>query len=188
MSFDEQLKRSNEFEVAYANLLTKQGYFVLPAYDYSGRAKDKAPRLMGNGEYLVTPDLQVFCGGHGDWRELKLKTNAAFNRKYQHDVTGIEYRLWKQYRRVKIVTGLPVYLTFAHEKENVVCEAEIEQLEKYFSHAHDNWKNKHYPSLKGLYTDKPSAGTMIYFKFNALPRLPITITELHRYYVPERKS
>ena len=78
--FDMQRGRSKGIEEAVARWCMRRGGKVLPVYDYSGLADDKAPKLQALPASLsrVLPDLLVFRGRHRFWVEIKLKTRAIW--------------------------------------------------------------------------------------------------------------
>lgn len=81
-SFQIQRERSKAYEIAVSRWLQAQRrYFVLPSYDYSGLADNKAPRLVRNTEWLVLPDLLGWNEQIGAWFEVKLKERADLYRK-----------------------------------------------------------------------------------------------------------
>lgn len=128
-SFQIQRERSKAYEIAVSRWLQAQRrYFVLPSYDYSGLADNKAPRPVRNTEWLVLPDLLGWNEQIGAWFEVKLKERADLYRKTNTLVTGIATRHLVDYRRVKQLTHMDVWLVFIHENERVVKVSEIDNL------------------------------------------------------------
>ena len=127
--FQAQRERSKLYEIAFSDWLQRvRGYYVLPTYDYSGLANNKAPRLMCLDSGLVIPDLLAAGNGVFQWFEIKLKEKADLHRKSGNLVTGLPYRHWLDYQRVKQVTGSLVWIVFIHETENVICAGEIDNM------------------------------------------------------------
>ena len=95
---------------------------VLPAYDYSGLAEDKPPRLMAipSTDSLVLPDLLSARDGASLWVEVKYKWEATFTHITGRMETGINLRLWNHYLQVEKVTGCRVWVLFAHEWEGEI--------------------------------------------------------------------
>lgn len=126
-SFDEAVAKARVIERAVAQWLMAHGARILPVYDYSGLGENKAPRLeaFSASDSLVTPDLLVARSGRMQWCEVKWKERAFEFMKTNEYETGIDLRLWKQYQRVKTVTGCRVFLVFAHKQENIVTCDEI---------------------------------------------------------------
>lgn len=118
----------------------ERGFYTLPTYDYNGVKEDKAPRLMSKTNHLVIPDLLAFGDAGARWCEVKFKTHADWNYKYQRLVTGIPLHHWKHYQTVRRVTGIPVFLCFIHDKENQVFVDSIEALTNKISHQYDGGK------------------------------------------------
>lgn len=119
-SFEERIAQGREIEKAVAAWLMARGTKILPVYDYSGLADGKAPKFTAAkiSESLVVPDLLGAKSGHCIWFEVKYKHHADFTRKTQQFETGISYRLWMHYQQVEQESGIPVWLLFAHYKEN----------------------------------------------------------------------
>lgn len=165
-NFRDQRERSKVYEIAMSGWLqSEQGYYILPSYDYSGLANDKAPRLVCGKEWLVLPDLQAYHWQHKPkWFEVKVKEQAIVYRKTGDLETGIATRHLRDYRRVKALTKTDVWLTFVHEKEGVVRRQEIDDLP--FTHVYDG--------------DLMDKGGTTFFDFNRLPLL-MTLAELNKF-------
>ncbi len=129
-NFDEQLAFGREIEKAVGAWLMSKGLRILPVYDYSGLQENKAPRFTAavQSESLVLPDLLGARDSSCRWYEVKYKHHADFTRKTQRLETGISLRLWKQYQQVEKVSGIPVWLLFAHRKEDEVRGEMIARL------------------------------------------------------------
>jgi hypothetical protein len=128
VTFAEKLERSRIYEVAFASWLQSRGWYTLAAYDYSGKADDKAPRLMCGNTGLVTPDIFAVQLDKRAWFEVKLKSNADLYRKTNTLVTGLPLRHWQHYHDVKALTDMPVWIVFIHEAEETVVTAEIDDI------------------------------------------------------------
>ncbi len=151
--FKQQRARGLVYEIAFSKWLqAKRNWYVLPTYDFNGFAQDKAPRLVSGGQKLVVPDILAFRQGKGAWFEIKLKERADLYRATNTRETGLPYRHYKDYTRIAQLTGLPVWVIFIHEKEQVVKTGEIAKLP--ISHVYDG--------------DKMDRGGTIFFKFDAL--------------------
>lgn len=128
-NFEFQRARSRAYEAAMTSFLQGRGYYTLATYDYSGKADDKAPRLLAVNRGLVVPDVLAFHGEKaGAWFEVKLKRRAVVYHKTNTLETGFATRLLNAYREVKGLTGLNVWLVFIHEREDVVKTCEIGRL------------------------------------------------------------
>lgn len=125
--FRRKRKRGEIMERRTARWLGQRDASVLPVYDFSGLADDKPPRLIGK-RLLVMPDLLVCKDGRSYWLEVKLKVSATLHRKSGVLETGLSRRLCEQYLQVQKLSGLDVYLLFAHEKEDEVRIALLSTL------------------------------------------------------------
>jgi len=155
--FRVQRERSLVYEKAFALYLQRRGYYILPTYDYTGLKDDKAPRLKGENQSLVVPDLLAAKNGLFSWFEIKLKQQADLYRKTNVLETGLALRHWKHYQEVKRLTGTLVNIIFIHEKEQEIRCGELSILEKYHSHTY-----------KG---DRMDRGGTIFFAYERLPRV-----------------
>lgn len=167
--FAAQRDRSRIYEIAVgAWLQAERGYFILPSYDYSGLANDKAPRLECGRDKLVLPDLLAFHPARQPtWFEVKLKARADLYRKTNTLETGMATRHLQDYRRVKTLTRMQVWVFFVHELEEMVVTSEIDELP--VSH-----------SYTGTRMDR---GGTTFFDFNKL-KLLMPLQELQRYCPP----
>ena len=128
--FDDALEYGRAGEVGISSWLQKRGWRVLPVYNYSGKGGDKAPKLIAaiDADSLVMPDLMVARDGLTRFVEVKRKGRADWTRVTQRRETGINLRLWTQYRAVQVATGIQVALLFVHDKEGEVRGGSIDAL------------------------------------------------------------
>lgn len=127
-TFAEALELGRVTEILIAAWLRGRGWKVLPAYEFTGLQGDKAPKLLGNPESLISPDLLGIFNGSAKWFEVKWKQSSDFTRITQRQETGIPLHHWRDYLQVKKESGLEVYLIFAHEQQNEVLGQELEKL------------------------------------------------------------
>jgi hypothetical protein len=129
--FDAKLAHARTIEIAVATWLKARGARILPVYDYSGLGSNKAPKLEAFSacDSLVTPDLLVARRGSISWCEVKWKARANHFRQNNEFETGIDLRLWRQYRHVRHETGARVFLVFAHEAEGFLTCDDIDVLD-----------------------------------------------------------
>lgn len=129
--FESKLARARAIEVAVATWLRARGARILPVYDYSGLGSGKAPKLeaFSASDSLVTPDLLVARRCTLSWCEVKWKARANLFRQTNEFETGIDLRLWRQYRHVRHETGARVFIVFAHEAEGFVTCDDIDVLD-----------------------------------------------------------
>lgn len=72
-----------------------------------------APMLMGAACNLILPDLQVIDPrrlGQPFYVEVKTKARQGYYANGGYHTHGIDAPNWRQYRRVQLTTGLPVWL------------------------------------------------------------------------------
>jgi hypothetical protein len=128
--FRRKLALGNRFEVMVAAWLKSRRFYLLPVYDYSGLGANKAPKLEAQTPYgsLVLPDLLVARDGGVKFVEVKYKDRADWTRITQRFETGINLRLWLHYRKVQVVSGIPVWLMFVHQQEDEIRGGWIDDL------------------------------------------------------------
>jgi hypothetical protein len=97
-------------EQRVAAFLQARKWFILPAYDYSGPAGDRAPKLQGVHAGIVMPDLFLAAGGRTKWAEVKCKGAPTFTVITHTLDHGIGLRKWRHYMRCQEVTGVFVWL------------------------------------------------------------------------------
>lgn len=165
--FETKLAQSREYEIALAKWLqAERGFYILPTYDYSGLAANKAPRLICEKHGLVIPDLLAAKDGTMRWCEVKTKESADLYRISNTKVTGMPKRHWLHYQEVKQLSGCMVFVFFIHTLEGVVLCDEISILAHKINHIYDG--------------DKMDRGGTIFFRFDALSPL-ISKRELDAY-------
>lgn len=127
--FETKLAESRQYEIALSRWLQKaRDYYVLPTYDYSGLADNKAPRMAGYKTNLIVPDLLAAKDGRFVWFEVKLKTAAALYRKTNTWQTGIPLRHYHHYTELQLLTGALIWLVFIHKQEKEVRIGELSTL------------------------------------------------------------
>lgn len=125
--------RGRAAEQAISRWLQAEGWHILPAYDFSGKNGDKAPRFSGLRSSLIVPDL-LGAKGLLRWYEVKWKHQAS------RGWTGIPLRHWHDYLEVRRISGVEVWLVFVHELEDEIRAGEIGQLaEQECPHPFDWW-------------------------------------------------
>ncbi len=126
--FQEQLQRSkNTAEIPIAKWFKQHGAFVIPLYRFSGAGAPKLEAFVSDDSSIL-PDLQVARAGMMFFVEVKLKTEATFTRMLQQYDTGFSIRHWENYRTHQERTGAKVFVSFAHEKENLVTLDGLDSL------------------------------------------------------------
>lgn len=109
-SFEEKLEFARHTERAVSEWLQSRGWFVLPTYDYSGLAENKAPKMHGKVKSLVIPDLDICKDGERRWAEVKYKDQSTYHRITSTIEHGISARLLNHYRTVQETSGCDVWI------------------------------------------------------------------------------
>lgn len=125
--FERFLARGRKAEDATARwILRKLGYIIAPVNKIE-EGNGKGPRLyLPNGRTLVSPDLfcikptssnfipldlpPVFKDIPFFWIDVKLKSKASFYRMNARWQTGIDKRCLSNYREVRKMTGMEVWI------------------------------------------------------------------------------
>ena len=88
---------------------------MIPCYDYSGEGGNKAPRIQGQSDGIILPDLDIARSGSRKWAEVKAKYGPTWTVKTHTYDHGIGYRKWQHYRRIERETGCHVWLFIIEE-------------------------------------------------------------------------
>lgn len=120
--------RGREVEKLVAGLLQQRGWYVIPSYDYSGKDDDKAPRMTGQAQCWMIPDLDVAKGGRRIWVEVKAKAASTYHRGLQRWEHGIPLRQFEHYRSVEYETGCLVFLAIYEEDTCCLLTAQLRLL------------------------------------------------------------
>lgn len=170
--FEEKLAESREYEIALSRWLQQaRNFYVLPTYDYSGLAENKAPRMSGSKHGLIVPDLLAAKDGRFVWFEVKLKTSAALYRKTNTWQTGIPLRHYHHYTELQLLTGALIWLVFIHREEQEVRFGELSVLRV----------------SQVDRRDVMSKGGMVFFAWHELSRL-MSFSELDKYRETEKDA
>lgn len=126
----ERFAFARTIELAVASHLMTKGWSILPVYDCSGQQDDKAPRLhaFSASDSVVLPDLLLARGGLMRWVEVKFKTEAPKTHCTGYYETGISVRHWEHYHRAEKESGAVVFISFAHQTEDVVTCNSLREL------------------------------------------------------------
>jgi len=127
----ETWRKGRTGEKLVAELLQRQGWYVIPSYDYSGEDGNKAPKLQGLSKAFPVPDLDVSKKGIRRWAEVKTKAAATYTRITQRYEHGIPKRHFNAYRQVQDITGCEVWLFVLEENTGEVLCASLDELDKY---------------------------------------------------------
>ncbi len=132
MKFNEtdKYKLGRTGELLIAKLLQKRGWYIIPSYDYTGEDNDKAPKLQGNMNAFVIPDLDISKAGSRRWAEVKTKTEATFTRITGRLEHGIPSRHYRSYKEVQDITGCEVWLFVYETNTGDVLYGKLDELEK----------------------------------------------------------
>ena len=142
MTFQDDLAFGKDGEERVAAKLVQLGFIVSPLYQYEDhkRAPVLFYQLRGAAQTLTHPDLAVF-GKTCCFAEVKRKQRWV---DFDHErglETGCDLKLWHQYRLVRRVTGLPVWLFFIHERHEPTGVF-IGETEALAAHVRE-WDGKH---------------------------------------------
>lgn len=163
--FRRALEHARQWEKACARWVRGRGWAVVPTYDFGGEGNNKAPKLLSpvGTPDLVLPDLQCFRSGTLRWLEVKFKREASLYRNTGSMVTGINRRLWRQYRRVESATSGQVVIVFIHEKEQEVRGDFLSNLALYVHHEYPGGKMGEDGMVFWNFTDIPVWGSLASF-------------------------
>jgi hypothetical protein len=120
-------QRGRNGEQIAAEYLRRDGWYIIPSYDYSG-SDEHPPRMEGPSRRFIIPDLDASKGGRRIWVEVKTKTEPTLHRISGILEHGIPQRHYEQYRRVEAETGCPVYLVIYEEASDQLLFAKLSEL------------------------------------------------------------
>ena len=131
ISFKEtdEYKLGHTGELIIANLLQKEGWYIIPSYDYSGEEGNKAPKMQGLTESFVLPDLDRCKDGTREWAEVKTKTEATYTRTTRRLEHGLALRHFNDYKKIQEITGCKVWLFVYENVAGYVLYQLIDKLE-----------------------------------------------------------
>ena len=148
LSFAENLENGKAGESVIAKWLIRRGYAVLPVYE---KILDdgKGPQLYTGGGGLVAPDLLAMKNRNILWFEAKHKTAFSWHRITNRWVTGIDFRHYREYIKIKNITSYPIWVLFLHKGGQAkdsppnspagLFGNELNVLMRNENHRHDNW-------------------------------------------------
>lgn len=121
----EKFIKGQSGELQVAGLLQARGWYIIPSYDYSGDAGNKAPRLQGQRLSFVVPDLNIAREGKRLWAEVKTKAAATFTHITRQLEHGIPTRHLQDYLKIQEITGCEVWLFIFEEDTRAVLTARL---------------------------------------------------------------
>lgn len=121
-------KKGHEKELLVRQLLQRDGYYVIPSFDYCGENGDQAPSAQALADKVILPDLDIAKDGKRLWAEVKTKEHADFTRITQQWEHGIPLRHWEAYRKIQDETGAKVWLYICEINSGWVLRAPIDNL------------------------------------------------------------
>jgi hypothetical protein len=119
--FEEQMEKGSKTEEIIDELLRKNGWYTIPIYRHKYDPKHKrevAPRIYGIKEHITLPDILAFKS-KAIWVECKHELGASWTYSVERFEHGLAGRLFDDYKKVKDVTGFPVWLMF-HETNQLL--------------------------------------------------------------------
>ena len=111
-SFKDALKYGQEGEHEIAEALINKGVNLMPLYQFE---TEHAPFILAGIEKLVSPDLLCFSLKAVFMAEVKTK-NRWIEFKGVRE-TGLDLRLFNQYKKVQVACNIPVWLFFNHKTQ-----------------------------------------------------------------------
>jgi len=114
MTFEDNLAFGKIGESEIAEWLKSRGHSVLPVYEKE-IIEGKGPQFFGSRGNFAAPDLFIFPGCI--WIEAKHKTVFSWYRVDQKWETGIDLNHYEDYKKVRHLSGRPVFLVFLHRSE-----------------------------------------------------------------------
>jgi hypothetical protein len=111
-NFKEKLAEGKEGEHEIANYLISKGYIILPLYQFED--DNKSPKLFYLNDNVTAPDL--FVSGNKEALFVEVKTKKRWVTFTRINETGINRRLYYEYRKVHKKTGLPLFIVFNHKE------------------------------------------------------------------------
>lgn len=141
-------KRGAAGELLIVKFLQKNGCFIVPSYEFTGRENNKAPRLLGMQSSYVLPDLDVSSSGGRFWAEVKTKKEPTYHRNTECWEHGIPTRHYCDYKKVEAITRCPVWIFIYEEDSKNILFQSLQKLE---------------PVLRSYGGSKMSLGGMVFW-------------------------
>lgn len=127
-TFEKLLAFGEEGEHEVAKELIKKGASVMPLYQFENK---HAPYILTLESKVTSPDLICFSK-KAFMVEVKTKNQWVEHKGLVE--TGLNYRLFKQYKKVKDSTNYDVFVFFNHKTENPqgIYYCKLEQNTRYW--------------------------------------------------------
>jgi hypothetical protein len=119
VSFQKSLEKGKLGESLVAGWLASRGWYILPVYELELN-QGKGPRVFGPGkEQIIAPDALLLHPRKRKvcFAECKHKTHFSYHRISQSWQTGIDFRHWQEYLKLRDILGREVWLLFLHQSE-----------------------------------------------------------------------
>lgn len=132
-------QRGNSAERQVADILRRQGWFVVPTYAYT-TAMQQAPIIANNDESYVLPDLNAYKPGLRRWVEVKAKgepTYWALDGGNDRNAHGINQRHYRDYLAIEEITDAAVWLVIFEESTMAYLSARLRDLPTRFGNGKD---------------------------------------------------
>jgi hypothetical protein len=120
-------QKGHKGELIIKQILQKEGFYIIPSYDYSGN-DGKAPKLYGLNKDFVLPDLDISKEGDRQWAEVKTKSSATYTYITKQLEHGIPLKHYNHYLDVQKITGTPVWLYIFEEDTRFILKGKLNQL------------------------------------------------------------
>lgn len=112
--FKKALAMGVEGEEQVCSALLRMGVTALPLFQFSDEI---APKIVTATARFSSPDLICFGRKGAFFVEVKTKNSWSIDRKSNLLVTGVNKRLWDDYKAIQDATGIPVYIAFNHRSQ-----------------------------------------------------------------------
>lgn len=103
-----------EGEELVCSALLRMGVTALPLFQFTDEI---APKILTATKRFSSPDLICFGRKGAFFVEVKTKNSWSVDRRSNLLVTGVNKRLWDDYKAIQDATGIPVYIAFNHRSQ-----------------------------------------------------------------------
>lgn len=112
--FKRALAMGVEGEELVCSALLRMGVTALPLFQFTDEI---APKILTATKRFSSPDLICFGRKGAFFVEVKTKNSWSVDRRSNLLVTGVNKRLWDDYKAIQDATGIPVYIAFNHRSQ-----------------------------------------------------------------------
>lgn len=123
--WDFLFKRGLKGENLVREWLKLRGFYVLPV---SLIEAGGAPALEGRLNRIIASNHLVARAGETFWAEIKTFQRATFNQHRQRWEHGVPIRLWNEYIKGQVITGIPGCLFILQLNECLILEGKLDDI------------------------------------------------------------